>query len=177
MSLKRSALLVGMLLGSSFVGGMVAILATNGSVSAEENVVRSQRFEAIDAEGRPGARLGVNSEGKSYLELLDKAGKMRVSLGVNPNGATSIGVMGKDERKRAEMLMGADDLPTMVLTDRSGKTGVMVRFEQQETPTLAILDAQGGPIATLVKGESGEWKWNAAQPPAPAEAAQPAQQN
>lgn len=164
MGLKQSAPLLALVLCSSFAGGMLAVLAVNRAVSAEENVVRSQRFEAIDLEGKPGARFGVDTEGKSYLELLDKTGKARVSAGVAPNGSAAIGMLGRDDRKRAEIAVGSDGTPSMALLDRSGKAGVTLRLDPQDAPSLALLDGDGGPIALLSKNEDGTWKLVFPQP-------------
>ena len=165
----RTSIIGILLTASAFVGGVLAVWVLDGArVHAQDNVVRSQRFDAVDTEGKVGARFGVAPDGKPFLALLDKAGKPRLSGSVAPNGAAAITIAGRDERKRAEIGIGPDDAPYVSLADKTGKATIALTVDAQGSPGLTVTDKDGAPVAVLAIGADGKAALTFPEKPAPA---------
>lgn len=55
--------------------------------SSSEEVVRAQRFELVDPEGKVRAQLNLESDGEAVLRLRDATGAIRVKVGASENGS------------------------------------------------------------------------------------------
>ena len=78
---KRTRLLVGALL----VVTSLALLGAAASPEAENPVVRANRFELVDSEGRVRGELSLQ-DGAPVFSLLDTAGRDRLSLNHDAGG-------------------------------------------------------------------------------------------
>ena len=78
---KRTRLLVGALL----VVTSLALLGSAASPEAETQVVRANRFELVDSEGRVRGELSLQ-DGAPVFSLLDTAGRDRLSLNHDAGG-------------------------------------------------------------------------------------------
>lgn len=78
---KRTRLLVGALL----VVTSLALLGAAASPEAENQVVRANRFELVDSEGRVRGELSLQ-DGAPVFSLLDAAGRDRLSLNHDAGG-------------------------------------------------------------------------------------------
>jgi len=91
-----------------------------------ERVVRAERFEVVDSEGKVKAVLGLQTRLARSVRVMDSDGNV---LAV-PEGATA---------RRGE---GAR-LPYLALMDDAGRTRIEVAFDAKGEPVIRIMDGDG----------------------------------
>ena len=103
-----------------------AIAYGAGKVSAPE-VMRAQRFELLDSEGKVKAVLGMGRHGPIVggLKIVDLDGNTIFEEG-------AVVVSG-----------GGVELPYLVLMDEEGRTRVEVTFDEVGDPAIRMTDGQG----------------------------------
>jgi hypothetical protein len=77
--------------------------AAGQAKTAAPKVVRAQRFEVMDAEGRVRAQVGLGTDGRApTLVLRDEKGEMRAMLALGSEGNSALALMdGKGETRAA----------------------------------------------------------------------------
>jgi hypothetical protein len=133
-----------MVVSMSAVVAVAAIAYALGTTTAPD-VVRGQRFELIDAEGRVCASLTVVDGGPGLL-LYDQDGRVRSRLCVDANEGPSLQLLDAEGRERA--ILGSARL-----VNQGGFCGTgMV----QPVSSLALLNERGELGAELVvPGDAG----------------------
>ena len=146
----------------SLVAAVVAIAYAAGKTPAPE-VIRAQRFELVDAEGR--LRAVLTDAG---LVLYDEKGKSRATLSLDTDGRPTLSL--SDERGKLRAMLALDGSPTLMLWDEQGEVratlslfsggpGLSLCDEKGKTrallallngrPSLVLADEKGQPIAGL----------------------------
>jgi len=158
---------VGVLVGAAVVG-MVAMRQQEKAVA---KLVRAERFELVDAEGKmmaawsstidggqgllfyneagkPVIALDKPAHGHPDLLLYDEAGKQRVWLGIDRDGDSGLSLCDKAGKERIELAFGRNEASYLILCDQAEKVrmGLAVRGE--------------GPMLNLY-GKAGEVLWEA----------------
>ena len=98
----------------------VAIAYTAGTATVPE-VIRAQRFELVDAEGKVCAVLSVSADGSTGLAMMDEGGKQVVGLGTGPDGGTGLALMDENGKQVVGLGTGADGGTGLALMDGQGK--------------------------------------------------------
>ena len=136
--------LIGMLLMSSFLGGLVASAALAGRVQAraQATVVTMEQLNLVDGAGRLRGVLSTEDErGLVSLSLFDEAGAVRALLGVAPDGTPQLRLF--DEA-------GANSVAMTV--ERSGPV-IAISGESDQTALLGT--PSGSPVLSfLQQGQS-----------------------
>ena len=73
------------------LAAMAAAYAAGQAKATAPKVVRAQKFEVVDAEGRVRAMLGLLPDGSPSLELSDEQGKTRAAMGTTSPETTHTG--------------------------------------------------------------------------------------
>ena len=129
-----------LLIGLVLLAVAWAFTSTTGTVQAQtgENVVRAERFELVDSEGRVRAGLGVFN-GMPGLLLYDANGTNRVELSVSDRG-TGLFLYDANETPRAKLL-ASDDGSALGLFDTNGKHRAGLTVLAEIGPELYLWDA------------------------------------
>ena len=113
-------------------------------------VVRAQRFELVDAQGRPRAMLGLGPDGSPALELTDEKRQVRAALSLAPAGGQPTLVLYDDNRKgRAALALTADGQPMLGLRDEKGDGRAVLIVLPDGRPLLGLYDENGKSRAAL----------------------------
>ena len=127
----------------------ICLFAAETRPETETKVVKAQKFELIDKEGKVRAALSVKDDGEPSLSLIDsdgttraevflvdgcpvlairdKVGKTRAALTASPAGNAGLVLLDKDEKERASFGLDFDGSPKMEIRDKAGnKTKVLL---------------------------------------------------
>jgi hypothetical protein len=103
----------------TFVGSVAAAICAALVVSqANGNVVRCERFELVDSNGKVRAQIKVEPEGDVVFRLRDQKGDIRVKLAANEKGAGLIlmdrnadpGIQARSSKDAPELILGKQRL-------------------------------------------------------------------
>ncbi len=149
----------------------VAYAAVQNKASGPD-VVRAQRFELVDAEGRVRALLAMSLDGRPGLAFLDEKGEGRAGLVLGTDGPT-LELWDKKGKLRARLAVHPDLGPALTLHDEQGVMRAGLLAGTDGRPGLAFLDEKGKPLTLLGVGvdaggkglvlldEKGETIWRA----------------
>jgi len=105
------------------LAAVAAAYAAGQAKTDAPKVVRAQRFEVVDGEGKVLATLGVEAEGSPALRLHGKKGKGGIILAVLPNGNPMQALFDDKDKMRVEVLVfSGDSSPRLALNDENAKT-------------------------------------------------------
>jgi len=90
-------------------------------IEAASEVVRANRFELVDSEGKVRAALTLDGEGNPGLSLSDGDGNVRASLVLGREGIPRLNLLGKTGVVRASLGFGSDWKVQLVLTDANSQ--------------------------------------------------------
>lgn len=97
----------------------VAWAAGQAKASAPE-VIRAQRFDLVDAEGRVRGRLSIASSSGPALLLYDENGTVRARLRLSLDGSPTLDLYDTDGRGGVSAFPGTDGNPGVCLRDKEG---------------------------------------------------------
>ena len=170
MGKKQSLLTVVLAVVAGFIGGGVSSWVLTGrAVSAQPTpeqakVIRAERFEVADKDGKVRAKFGLGEIGELSLRLDDEGGKPCALLmlvqgtpflllsGEEP----ALVLSGQDGKSRAQ-LSASDGEPDLRLF-KDGKIRVMLELLQGE-PDLWLADKNGKRRATLGLADGEPFMW------------------
>lgn len=124
----------GLVLVIVFIAGLLGGVAANTLLlrpSSIATVLKAERFEVVDKEGKPRALLGVLGNGEPGLQLYDQDENGRVDLSLNPGGRPGLELSDRNERVRA-----AFGYTEIVMPD----TG---QIEQRQVGSVVLFDQEG----------------------------------
>jgi len=125
----------------------LADVPTNGAVA---QVVRAQRFEVVDAEGRVRVLLSMGPDGQvPSLTLHDEKGDIRACLWTHPDGSTSLTLCDEKGATRASLSTHTDGSPILMLHDEKGATRASLGTHPDGRPILMLHDEKGEVRASL----------------------------
>ena len=93
--------------------------AGQAKVSAPE-VIRAQRFDLVDAEGRVRGRLSIASSSGPALLLYDQEGGVRARVWLSLDGSPTLNLYDTDGRGGVSAFPGTDGNPGVCLRDKEG---------------------------------------------------------
>lgn len=153
-------LLVSTLAG--LIGGMGANWVLMGApVWAQKTcepapVIRAERFEVVDKDGKLRATLGTGAAGASGLVLpdglvlTDKNGQPRASLGLAADdGAPGLMLYDPGLRYRVALDVAPDGAPALALASKEGRTRAELILPTEGGPGLVLYDPGLHPRVTL----------------------------
>ena len=161
---ENRRLKVGMLAVVAVVAGLVCIAATEPVAK----VVRAERFEVVDAEGRVRAGLGLPAppaaanlprapyavdalavlDGSPGLTLRDEKGKTRAGLMVSDDGSPSLMLLDETGKARAMLVVDHDGVG-IALGGERGKQRALLGVSSDSGPVLQLRDDKGWVRAAL----------------------------
>lgn len=124
----------------------VAAIAYAAGMSSAPEVIRAQRFELVDAEGKVRGALGIG-RGQPVLAFADEAGKTRVLLGLSDDGTPGLGLADAEGEVRAVVRVGEDGRPRVDLRNEGEKTRAVLELNEDGSGALRLF------------GEDGEVVW------------------
>jgi len=129
-----------------------AYAAGQARVSAPE-VIRAQKFELVDAEGRVRGLMHMGRDGDSpALWILDEDGERRAGLGLLPDGTSGLALTDERGEARASLLLGPDGSPLLALTNEGGEVRAILRVLPDGTSGVALADEEGRFYGYLSRG-------------------------
>ena len=130
--------------------------------TAAPEVIRAQRFELVDAEGRVRAVLGESPGGAPALMLNDEKGQARAALGLDAN-CPRLELSDEQGEARASLfLVFPSAVPSLWLRDEKGKVRASLEVAPGGSRELAALGPGLGFGAELVlRDEEGRRIWSA----------------
>jgi len=117
-----------------------------GPVSGAE-VVRAERFEVVDTQGRVRATLGMIF-GSPDLTLFDEKGEVRAMLTLDFDGSPALYMNDEKGEVRAEVAVHFDGMPRVWLFDEAGESRVELDL-LGGGPNLTLRDENGEPRALV----------------------------
>lgn len=159
MNTKRDILMVVVALISGLIGGVIA---------TSSKVIRAEKFELVDSQGRiqadinrgadgtvglgvydkngqPRSFLGVTGEGIATLAFADDKGQPHIKVGVAPDTGIALLAFSDASGKNLLQLVIKPDVYTgLVLSDKEGKKRAELALESDQ-PMLAFLDKNEKP--------------------------------
>lgn len=96
--------------------------------TTSQPVLRAERFEVVDKNGKIRALLTTLEDGRPTLALVDESGEFRVWLFLSQDGSPKLVLTNK---------------PFLVLTDAAGEFRLVLRLDQDGSPSLGLTDATG----------------------------------
>jgi hypothetical protein len=118
-------------------------------------VVRAERFEVVDKDGKLRATLGIGAEGATGLVLpdglvlTDKNGQPRASLGLAADGAPGLMLYDPGLRYRVALDVAPDGAPALALAGKEGRTRAELILPTEGGPGLVLYDPGLHPRMTL----------------------------
>ena len=125
---------------------LAALIYAAGKATAQAPaaaVIRAQKFELVDSQGKVRAGLGLLSNGSPSLALLDSGGKVRTGLGLRADGSSWLTLADSRGKPRAILDVQPDGSPTLWLFDSGGKGGVDLAVQPDGSPMLELTDRAG----------------------------------
>jgi len=105
-------------------------------------VVRAQRIDMVNKEGRVRGELAIQPDGNPGLAFYDQKGAVALSFGLTKGGKPVFTLKGEGGR-RINMGVCIDGAPTLAFCDDRGKVRATLRLEPSGNPVLAFDDANG----------------------------------
>ncbi len=84
-------------------------------------LVRAQKFDLVDAQGRVRAVLSVNDKGSPELRLVDKEGRGRATLGLQDDGSPGLALWDEGGMARTVLDVWVGGGYGLSLRDKDGK--------------------------------------------------------
>jgi len=107
-------------------------------------VVRAQRFELVDAQGRVRIDLGMGVDGSTpCVRLLDGQDQPRIRLSLRPDGGPILGLGDEKGQPRAVLRVTADGSSILGLFDDKGKGGAGLAVLSDGRASLGLSDDKG----------------------------------
>ena len=103
------------------LGAIGAAYAAGQTKATAPKVVRAQRFELVDAEGRVRGALAFSPDGSPALVFTGAEGKSAAALGVLTGSRPNLMLADKKGKPRAVLTLLTDGTPAFVLWDKEGK--------------------------------------------------------
>jgi hypothetical protein len=85
-------------------------------------VVRAQRFELVDADGRPMAVLDSAKDSRAVFLLLDEDGERRIRLAVTEKSGPALEMVDSNGKYRLGLGLGKNGRPSIEFLDETGET-------------------------------------------------------
>jgi hypothetical protein len=133
------------------VGVLCSLSRVASGVQREEAVIRAkslvaEKFELVDAKGRPAASLQKGLQGQPILSFFDDNGTARFNLGMTDDGQPSLTLADEKGRARISLfLANKDGEPLLSVSSGSPLGGTR----------LDMSSSADGPILTLSKPKQG----------------------
>ena len=117
-----------------------AYAAGQAKMSAPE-VIRAQRFEVVDAEGKVQAVLGLRRDGGATLDLSDAKGLKRATLTLLPDPGGPILVLSDARGEIRATLTVQQGGPSLTMRDAKGEERATLEVRRDGSPNMALRDA------------------------------------
>ena len=159
MSGFKTALLVVSCLVVSFGGGAAATFALRkkGPEPAKPfelpKVLRAERFEVSDKDGKVRAWMGPGKDGASEIAVADGSGQARAALAVDAKGVSSVTLRDTKDQTRAYLRVDGD-VAASSLCDPSGKDRILLSARSADA-SVALTDADGNRRVTVETAGGG----------------------
>ncbi|MCS6926253.1 MAG: hypothetical protein NZ578_10190 [Candidatus Binatia bacterium] len=160
----------GLLLGTilaGFIGGIGASWVLHSAPTWAQKtcelpaVIRAERFEVVDRDGKLRATLGTGSTGapgpvlSDGLVLIDNNGQPRANLGLAADGAPGLMMYDPGLRYRIALDVAPDGAPALALASKEGRTRAELVLPSEGGPGLILYDARLQPRVTLDVSSAG----------------------
>src|SRR5712691_1247712 len=124
----------GLILTLSMVAGLVGSIVSNRFLSGsplsaqktpqQAEIIRVERVEVVDKEGRRRARFGLAPQGNTGLGLYDQDGNVSAVLSMTPDRTTGLVLADRQGKRRAGLILSADGELALELYDKEKKCRV-----------------------------------------------------
>ena len=154
-----------------------------------EEVIRANRFEVVDVEGRPRVVLGTQGEtsglvlldgngqsvaelavgdeaGSTSLTLYDLRGSVRVSLDLDQNGAPTLSLYDMAGEPRLSLGVDEGNAPVIDLTGPYGEARMSFEVDEDGLPSLVLMDGDGKDRVSVRVDRRGTRTWSYSTPTA-----------
>ncbi|MFA9479947.1 hypothetical protein ACERK3_16810 [Phycisphaerales bacterium AB-hyl4] len=124
-------------------GALVAVLLILGMQSQpSQDVVRAQRFEVVDEQGRVRAVLStLRGGGHPTLTFLDAEGNDRINLHAVPHRGPMMEFIDDNKRARMRLSLLPDGNPILVMNDPDGQARMSMLLRMNDGgPFIRVLD-------------------------------------
>ncbi len=124
----------GLVLVTVFIAGLLGGVAASTLFprpSRIAKVLKAERFEVVDKDGKPRALLGVLGTGEPGLQLYDQDENGRVDLSLKPSGRPGLELSDRNARVRAAFGY------TEIVVPDTGK------IEQRQISSVVLFDQEG----------------------------------
>jgi hypothetical protein len=141
----------------AFTIGVLWFAPSTGAAPAHQAaapVLRAERFELVDGEGKPRARLGIEADRSVGLAVLDQGGIPRVLLGVTTDDRPIMGFLDQTSQQRTSWTLTPDGVPSMLFHNPQHGTVVIGAFGDGAIG-LGVLDVSRQPRVRLVMTPDG----------------------
>lgn len=152
---------------AGFLGGLGAHWALNAAPAVVQKtwdlppVIRAERFEVVDRDGKLRATLGTGSTGapglvlSDGLVLIDNNGQPRANLGLAADGAPGLMLYDPGLRYRIALDVAPDGAPALALASKEGRTRAELVVPSEGGPSLILYDTRLQPRVTLDVSTAG----------------------
>ena len=117
-------------------------------------VLRTERLELVDSEGRIRVRLGIEADRSVGLGVLDQAGNARLVAGVTTDERPVVGFVDHTGQQRSSWALTPDGAPSIVFHNPQHGTVVIGAFGDGPIG-LGVLDVSRQPRVRLVMNPDG----------------------
>ena len=122
---------------------VIALVAVAVVPKTTQNVVRAQKFELIDENGRLCASLGLTKDGSPSFVLQDASGTARVEVLLASDGCPVVVIRDKNGKSRAALTASPAGNAGLVFLDKDEKEKASFGLDFDGTPKLDVRDNQG----------------------------------
>jgi len=131
------------ILAVCLVATVAAIAYAAGKTSAPE-LIRAQKFELVDAEGRVRIEMSMGVNGQAPgIRLLDEKGQRCAALSLLPDGRPGLLFLDEKGRGGAKLSLEADGRPILWLNDEKRKVRAALGLGPDGSPGLLLCDWEG----------------------------------
>ena len=150
-------MLVVALLASATTLGLVRLTTSamrTAQASGQETVplVRAQRFDLVDGDGRLRGSIAFNAAGQPVVALLDEAGRVRIAMRQNPEGQYGFSVT--DAQGTLRFAVGTTARGFVGLNVRDGSGTIRANLFATDDGTAAAVQTwdEAGRVRTFMGG-------------------------
>lgn len=119
--------------------------AAGQAKSGVPEVIRAQKFELVDEEGKVRAVLGLGRDGAPNLDLSDAKGLKRATLALLPDGSPVLMLSDARGEERATLTGGR----SLTMRDETGGERATLKVRYDGSPSLVLRDGKREVIAAL----------------------------
>lgn len=141
-AIRQSAYVVAGLAVAFWIAAIVLTRA-DAPVQGSPGVLRAQRIEIVDKQGRVRATLGVTDEDIPKLRMMDKNGETRAAMSLSEDGRPTLTFSDKEAQKRIELNVTEEHRASLSLYGPDNKDAAGAVYLSVSGDGGAYLDMHG----------------------------------